>query len=222
MIERVRIITILLIFFYVTMYSQWRRTKLDSAQILPPPKYMIHINSFFATHAIREINLSDSMVGRSTLYFINATTGLRIYKSLSGGLKTQYYLYHSTLFNASRINYRDGVYAGIWLGISYLNHKDNFFGMVTAHTGFNSIRMLNEKGLSNIIVSDRLYHDYGMELNGGIRVSKCAFVTVGLQLNNFLTRDSELNHFQMGVLLYGPTPKKKERSVIKIKSVPSY
>jgi hypothetical protein len=207
------IILISFLFFHVK--SQNVSSLSQSTNTAFQEKYLIHVNTFFTTYSITE-------VGRSTLYFVNVSVGRKIYKPFFIGVKTQYHLFHSTLFNSAKLNYQNGYYVGAWCGVEFLNIKERFYAGIRYHIGVNSIRMLDVNGYSNFIITKYWFRDYGIELNGGLRIGRSSYITFGLSLNNFLKMNAELNYLQFGLLLTAPKHTEARPQWFKPKSKPSY
>jgi hypothetical protein len=222
MVKRIIDSIILISFLFFHVKSQNVPSLSQSTNTAFQEKYLLHVNTFFTTYSITEPNLGDSAVGRSTLYFVNLLAGRKIYKPFFIGVKTQYHLFHSTFFNSAKLDYQSGYYAGVWLGIEFLNIKERFYAGMRYHVGINSMRMLNVNGFSNFIVTKYWFRDYGLELNGGLRIGRSSHITFGLSLNNFLKMNAELNYFQFGLLLTAPKPLEARPKWFKPKNKPSY
>jgi hypothetical protein len=210
------------VFLFNTVRAQITLKSEENKGMLFSEKYVFHANTAFTTYGITEINRGDSLMGRSTIYVVNMAAGRRLYKPVFAGLKAQYQLFHSTFFTASNINYQSGVYTGVWLGTEFINLNEKFYAGFRFHAGINSIRMQDYQGYSNIIRSIYWFHDYGFELNGGLRIGNQTHLTLGLCLTNLFDVNEELNYLQLGLLFSFPKPQNPKPKWFKPKSKASY
>lgn len=161
-------------------------------------KGALGISAFYQYYPITNLNLNDSIIGRTNISLINLNTQYQLYKYVYGGFKVHYNISNSYLFASTSNNFKGNYKIGPKLGLILLNHKKSFFFSPDVNFLYSNFELKDDINQSNIIIHTGNLK-LGIDINTGLKLRNNLFLTAGLSLNNFFKTNYEFNYFNVGL-----------------------
>lgn len=161
-------------------------------------KSLFNLSTFYQYYPIRNLNLNDSIVGRTNIYLINLNYQNQFYKSIYIGIKAHFNISNSYFFTSTSNNFKGNYKIGPKFGSILLNKNNSFYFSPELNILFSNFELQDNNINSNIIKHDQNFK-IGLDFNAGIKLQKNMFLTAGLSLNNFYKVNYEFNYFNLGI-----------------------